>query len=68
MITTEVDVSAYTERKLAALAAHGSQTENSFFSRLPDDVVTLALSHESFVLRSAPTGLAREDDLLAGLR
>jgi LmbE family N-acetylglucosaminyl deacetylase len=68
MITTDIDVSAYVERKLAALAAHGSQTENSFFSRLPDDVVRLALSHESFVLRSAPSGLAREDDLFAGLR
>jgi LmbE family N-acetylglucosaminyl deacetylase len=68
MITTEVDVSAYAERKLAALAAHGSQTENSFFTRLPDDIVTLTLSHESFVLRSAPEGLAREGDLFAGLR
>jgi len=68
LITTEVDVSAYAERKLEALAAHGSQTENSFFSRLPDEVVTLALSHESFMLRSAPSGLAREDDLFDGLR
>ncbi len=67
-ITTEIDVSAYVERKREALAAHGSQTENSFFTRLPDDVVTLALSYESFTLRSAPSGLAREDDLFAGLR
>jgi len=67
-ITTEIDVSAYVERKREALAAHGSQTENSFFTRLPDDVVTLALSHESFTLRSAPSGLARENDLFAGLR
>jgi LmbE family N-acetylglucosaminyl deacetylase len=67
-ITTEIDVSAYVERKREALAAHGSQTENSFFTRLPDDVVTLALSYESFTLRSAPSGLARENDLFAGLR
>ena len=67
-ITTEIDVSAYVERKREALAAHGSQTENSFFTRLPDEVVTLALSHESFTLRSAPSGLARENDLFAGLR
>jgi LmbE family N-acetylglucosaminyl deacetylase len=67
-ITTEIDVSAYVERKREALAAHGSQTENSFFSRLPDEVVTLALSRESFTLRSAPSGLARENDLFAGLR
>ena len=67
-ITTEIDVSAYVERKREALAAHGSQTENSFFTRLPDDVVTLALSYESFTLRSASSGLARESDLFAGLR
>ncbi len=67
-ITTEIDVSAYVECKREALAAHGSQTENSFFTRLPDDVVTLALSYESFTLRSAPSGLARENDLFAGLR
>ncbi len=67
-ITTEIDVSAFVERKRDALAAHGSQTENSFFTRLPDDVVTLALSYESFTLRSAPRGLARENDLFAGLR
>ncbi len=67
-ITTEIDVSAYVERKREALAAHGSQTENSFFTRLPDEVVTLALSYESFTLRSAPSGLARENDLFAGLR
>jgi LmbE family N-acetylglucosaminyl deacetylase len=68
MITTDIDVSAYVELKLAALAAHASQTEDSFFARLPDDVVNLALSHESFTLRSAPVGSAREDDLFAGLR
>jgi LmbE family N-acetylglucosaminyl deacetylase len=67
-ITTEIDVSAYVERKREALAAHGSQTENSFFTRLPDEVVTLALSYESFTLRSAPSGLPRENDLFAGLR
>jgi LmbE family N-acetylglucosaminyl deacetylase len=68
MITTEVDVSAYADRKREALEAHGSQTDNSFFFRLPDDIVTLALSHESFILRSAPGGLPRENDLFAGLR
>jgi hypothetical protein len=30
--------------------------------------VTQAVSHESFVLRAAPSGLAFEDDLFAGLR
>jgi len=68
VITTEVDVSGYVERKREALAVHASQTENFFFARLPDDVVVLALSREFFTLRSAPSGLAREDDLFAGLR
>ncbi|MGD0809470.1 MAG: PIG-L family deacetylase [Acidimicrobiales bacterium] len=68
LVTTEVDVSAFVERKREALAAHGSQAENFFFSHLPDEVVTLALSYESFTLRSAQAGLARENDLFAGLR
>jgi LmbE family N-acetylglucosaminyl deacetylase len=68
LITTEVDVSAYVERKRRALAVHASQSENFFFDRLPDDLVSLALSRESFTLRSAPSGMARENDLFAGLR
>jgi LmbE family N-acetylglucosaminyl deacetylase len=68
LITTDVDVSAYVERKLEALAAHASQTDSFLFRRLPDDVVALALAHEFFTLRSAASGLARENDLFAGLR
>jgi LmbE family N-acetylglucosaminyl deacetylase len=67
-ITTEVDVSAYLGPKREALAAHASQTENFFLKLLPEDIVDLVLSGESFTLRSAPAGMTREDDLFAGLR
>ena len=68
LITTTVDVSAYMDRKLAAPKAHTSQVENFFLTRLPEDVIALALSHEYFTLRSAPAGYGNEDDLFAGLR
>jgi LmbE family N-acetylglucosaminyl deacetylase len=68
IITTEVDVSGYAERKREALAVHASQTEHFFFNSLPDDFVTLILSHEFFTLLTAPDGVAREDDLFDGLR
>ena len=68
LVTTLVDVSGYIDRKRQALAAHASQAGNFFFTHLPEDVLTLALSREWFTLRSAPDGLTGEDDLLAGLR
>ncbi|HXW82572.1 MAG TPA: PIG-L family deacetylase [Acidimicrobiales bacterium] len=67
-ITTVVDVTRYVDRIQEALAAHASQVENFFFTRLPPEMVAAALSHEYFTLRSAPDGLALEDDLFAGLR
>jgi LmbE family N-acetylglucosaminyl deacetylase len=67
LITTAVDVSAYVSQKKEALAAHASQEQNFFFERVPDEISTLLLSREYFTLRSAPEGLAREDDLFAGL-
>ena len=68
LVTTVVDVSGYSDRKRQALAAHASQSEHFFFTHLPQDVITVALSRECFTLRSAPPGMAGEDDLLAGLR
>ena len=68
LITAVVDVSAYIRQKRDALAAHASQTENFFFTHLPEGVLTGTLAREWFTLRSAPDGQAREDDLLAGLR
>jgi LmbE family N-acetylglucosaminyl deacetylase len=67
-ITTVIDVSAYTARKLGALAAHASQTENFFLTQLPPDILSMAISREAFILSgSAPSGVT-EDDLFAGLR
>jgi LmbE family N-acetylglucosaminyl deacetylase len=67
MITTVVDVFAYVNQKREALAAHASQVQNFLFDRVPDEVLAVLLSREYFTLRSAPDGLAREDDLFAGL-
>lgn len=68
-ITAVVDVSAYTDQKLAALNAHASQTENFPLNRLPKDRLAGAFSREAFILRGAPGGAAGlEDDLFAGLR
>jgi LmbE family N-acetylglucosaminyl deacetylase len=68
VVTTVVDVSAYGARKRQALAAHASQAQNFLFTHLPEDALWATLSREWFTLRSAPDGLAGEDDLMAGLR
>ena len=68
VITTVVDVTGYVDRIQAALAAHASQVENFFFTRMPPEMVAVALSREYFTLRSAPDGFAHEEDLFAGLR
>lgn len=68
-ITATIDVSAYAERKIKALEAHGSQTENMFLLRLPEDVREMIFGGEAFTRRicriPAPD---HEDDLFAGLR
>lgn len=68
LITAVVDVSAYSRQKREALAAHASQTENFFFTHLPEDILAGTLAREWFTLRSARDGQVGEDDLLAGLR
>jgi LmbE family N-acetylglucosaminyl deacetylase len=67
LITTVVDVSSYVNQKRESLAAHTSQEQNFFLDRVPEEIGTVLLSREYFTLRSAPEGLAREDDLFAGL-
>jgi LmbE family N-acetylglucosaminyl deacetylase len=67
-ITAVVDVAEYVDQKLRALAAHSSQTENFFLTRLPENILAMVLSHEYFVLRSAPPRPIKEEDLFAGLR
>jgi LmbE family N-acetylglucosaminyl deacetylase len=50
LITTAVDVSAYLDRKRAALVAHASQIpEDSFFMTLPPDSFNYAFGTEWFI-------------------
>ena len=69
LITTEVDVSAYVDRKRKALAAHASQSDGVFMLRLPEEGQQRMFGHESFVRQfSSVPAPDREDDLFAGLR
>ena len=68
-ITTSVDVLSFADTKRAALAAHASQLEESFFSRFGPDVFNLIFGEETFIRVSDTTGARLpETDLLAGLR
>jgi LmbE family N-acetylglucosaminyl deacetylase len=69
LITTFVDASDYWPRKRAALAAHASQLEGSFFVRFPDEAFARAFGVESFIREYDSTGAPiPESDLFAGLR
>ena len=49
-ITTTVDITAYLDRKRAAMAAHASQIgPDSFFLALPDDTFRVAFGTEWFM-------------------
>jgi LmbE family N-acetylglucosaminyl deacetylase len=64
-----VDVSAAADAKYAALAAHASQTEASFFLRIGPERFRQAFSHEWFVRARDPFGRAGvDDDLFAPWR
>ena len=66
-ITTRVDVTAFIERKRAAMAAHGSQiSESSFFLALPPEQFAMAFGEEHFIL-CGPRPPVTETDLFAGL-
>lgn len=68
-ITTYIDASAYWAQKRAALAAHASQLDGSFFVRFPDEANALAFGVEAFIRDHYVTGVPiPEDDLFAGLR
>jgi LmbE family N-acetylglucosaminyl deacetylase len=67
-ITTTVDVCGFLDVKRAAMAAHGSQIqESSFFLKLPPDTFREGFGYEWFIRRGAPPG-THEDDLFAPLR
>lgn len=68
-ITTLVDVSGFVDLKREAIAAHASQTDSSFFLKMPVEAFRIAFGMETFVRRSDTTGApVPEDDLFAGLR
>jgi LmbE family N-acetylglucosaminyl deacetylase len=68
-ITTEVDVSAYVDLKRAALAAHASQLDNSWWMRFPPEAFQVMFGNETFIRFIDRTGAPTpETDLFAGLR
>ena len=68
-ITTTVDIRPVLSRKRDALFAHGSQIEDSWFSKIPRDVSEAAFGYEYFIRIVDTTGAALpENDLFAGLR
>ena len=68
-ITTTVDVGPQVDRKRAALAAHASQLDESWWSKIPPDVWSDMFGEESFIRARDKSGAAvPEDDLFAGLR
>ena len=67
VVTTVIDVAAYTDTKLAALNCHRTQANTfQFFSRLPQKVIMEFMGMEHFwLVEPAPQG--QETDLLEGL-
>jgi LmbE family N-acetylglucosaminyl deacetylase len=68
-ITTDVDIRPVLDRKRAALLAHASQIRESWFSKIPPDLIAEVFGHETFIRASDRTGApVPEDDLFAGVR
>ena len=68
-ITTSVDVTPFIDRKRAAVSAHASQMDETFFTRMPPETFTLAFGLEHFIRSHDATGApVPEEDLFAGLR
>jgi LmbE family N-acetylglucosaminyl deacetylase len=67
MITTRVDVTAWTDRKRKAMQAHASQiSDQSFFLAMPPEQFQVAFGTEMFILKGAAPGTA-EADLFEGI-
>lgn len=64
-----IDVAPYVTAKRAALAAHGSQTDSSFFLAMPEERFAAMFGREAFVTVLDRTGRASsvDDDLFARL-
>jgi LmbE family N-acetylglucosaminyl deacetylase len=68
-ITTAVDISSVGARKRAALAAHASQLDESWWVKFPEDEVVSFFEEETFIRNLDRTGApVPETDLFAGLR
>lgn len=68
-ISTTIDIRSVLSRKREALFAHGSQIDDSWFSRIPREVTEAAFGYEYFIRVADTTGAALpESDLFAGLR
>ena len=68
-ITTTIDIRPVLARKREALFAHGSQIDDSWFSKIPADVMEGAFGYEFFIRSVDTTGApVPETDLFAGLR
>jgi hypothetical protein len=69
LIAAIVDCTAYTAKQYAALEAHASQSDSTFFLRLGVDLFSKLMGHETFIRAQDRTGSPTpEDDLFAGLR
>ena len=69
LITTQVDVGGFVERKLDALRAHASQMDNFMWNRLPTEALVEFFAEESFVrIRDTTVSGVPEDDMFSGLR
>ena len=68
-ITTMIDIRPVLERKRTALFAHGSQIDDSWFTKIPPEIAEQAFGYEYFIRAVDSTGAAiPETDLFAGLR
>jgi LmbE family N-acetylglucosaminyl deacetylase len=68
-ITAEIDIRPVLDRKRDALMAHASQITDSWFSKIPPDVVQSAFGREWFIrARNQTQAPVPETDLFAGLR
>jgi LmbE family N-acetylglucosaminyl deacetylase len=68
-ITTTIDIRPVLSRKREALLTHGSQINDSWFSKLPPEVAEEAFGYEYFIRIFDAAGTpVPETDLFAGLR
>jgi LmbE family N-acetylglucosaminyl deacetylase len=68
-ISATIDIRPTLDRKRAALFAHGSQINDSWFSKIPQEVAEQAFGYEYFIKVADTTDTpAPEEDLFAGLR